>query len=315
MTDPIPAIEPAALPDDDTQSIASSSTSLNSSIYDYRRLHGRPYKAASTGEYWAPVDQIQNEAFDVLHHVHLMISDDKLFRAPISPTPGFQVLDVGTGTGVWAIDFAEQFPNASVTGTDIAATQPSWIPANCKFVIDDCILDWTWPVNHFDFVHIRALYGSIPDWKALYANVFARVKPGGWFEHVEREVRIESDHVILPKDHVWNQWADLFHKVGEITGRSFGIAAGHTMKELMEEAGFVDVVEKKIKMPMHGWPKDPKLKNAGYMAQVAVDEAIDGLGTFVLTQIYGWTREQVVASVADYRGELRKMGNYAWLWV
>ena len=34
--------------------------------------------------------------------------------------------------GLWAIDFADEFPEAEVTGTDISPIQPTWIPPNLK---------------------------------------------------------------------------------------------------------------------------------------------------------------------------------------
>jgi methylase of polypeptide subunit release factors len=43
--------------------------------------------------------------------------DGKLHYAPLENT--HNVLDVGTGTGEWAIDFAGRYPAASVTGFDI----------------------------------------------------------------------------------------------------------------------------------------------------------------------------------------------------
>lgn len=125
-----------------------------------------------------------------------MLSDDKLFQAPIGDDPS-TVLDVGAGTGIWAIDFAHQVPKSEVTGIDLNATQPSWVPENCNFVVEDVLLDWSFPVNHFDFIHMRMLYGCVPDWAALHGKVFARLKPGGWFEHIEAECRLESDHVKL----------------------------------------------------------------------------------------------------------------------
>ena len=38
-----------------------------------------------------------------------------------------RVLDVGTGTGIWAIDFADDFPDTMVFGTDISPTQPDLV--------------------------------------------------------------------------------------------------------------------------------------------------------------------------------------------
>ena len=42
---------------------------------------------------------------------------------------------------------ADDFPSAEILGTDISAVQPSWVPPNCKFEIDDAQLDWTFPVE------------------------------------------------------------------------------------------------------------------------------------------------------------------------
>lgn len=36
------------------------------------------------------------------------------------------ILDVGTGTGIWAIEMGDMFPDAKIIGTDLAPTQPTW---------------------------------------------------------------------------------------------------------------------------------------------------------------------------------------------
>jgi ubiquinone/menaquinone biosynthesis C-methylase UbiE len=40
------------------------------------------------------------------HHLWYMTLDDHLFLAPIKENPQ-HVLDIGTGTGIWAIDFGK----------------------------------------------------------------------------------------------------------------------------------------------------------------------------------------------------------------
>lgn len=55
---------------------------------------------------------------------------DKLFYAPLDePTC---VLDVGTGTGLWALDMADAYPPTTVYGTDLSPVQPSFVPPNLR---------------------------------------------------------------------------------------------------------------------------------------------------------------------------------------
>lgn len=42
---------------------------------------------------------------DQSHHIYLMLLKGELHRAPVKDPK--RVLDIGTGTGIWAIDFAE----------------------------------------------------------------------------------------------------------------------------------------------------------------------------------------------------------------
>lgn len=56
--------------------------------------------------YIQPNDEEEQDRMDLAHHIYSLIADGKLHHAPIGK--GSQrVLDLGTGTGIWAIDFAE----------------------------------------------------------------------------------------------------------------------------------------------------------------------------------------------------------------
>jgi ubiquinone/menaquinone biosynthesis C-methylase UbiE len=89
---------------------------------------------------------------------------------------------------------ADQFPSAEVIGTDISPTQPNWVPPNLQFQIDDAQLDWTFPDNHFDFIHLRYMQGAIDDWPKMYRQMYRHLKPGGWFQHLEPGLEMGSDN-------------------------------------------------------------------------------------------------------------------------
>lgn len=69
---------------------------------------------------------------------------------------------------IFGSDFAEAYPNTAIIGTDLSPIQPDTTPPNLSFEIDDCCSEWVYPKNHFDFIHIRALYGSVADWPKFY---------------------------------------------------------------------------------------------------------------------------------------------------
>jgi tRNA G46 methylase TrmB len=58
------------------------------------------------------------------HHKYLLLLDGKLLLAPVTKNIE-TVLDIGTGTGIWAIDFADEFPETNIIGTDLSPIQPN----------------------------------------------------------------------------------------------------------------------------------------------------------------------------------------------
>jgi SAM-dependent methyltransferase len=116
-----------------------------------------------------PNDEQAQDHLDIAHHLFTLAFDGKLCLAPLSSNVS-HVLDIGTGTGIWAIDFADEHSSAAVLGTDLSPIQPTWVPPNLKFEIDDCEAEWAYPDNHFDYIHIRSLFGCVKDWHRLYAQ-------------------------------------------------------------------------------------------------------------------------------------------------
>jgi ubiquinone/menaquinone biosynthesis C-methylase UbiE len=209
-------------------------------------------------------------------------------------------------------DFAEQFPGAEVIGTDISPTQPTWVPPNLKFELDDAQLDWTFPDNHFDFIHMRLMMGSIKDWPALYKQIYRCLKPGGWFEHHDYDPNVYCDDGSVKPDSAWHQWGPIFLDAGKKTGRTFSVIIDHQNYNWMKDVGFENVEEKRHKLPLGGWAKDPKWKSVGTYNLVATEQGLEGFALYVLTQVQGWDLVQTQTYLASVRKELKSRSNHAY---
>ena len=119
-----------------------------------------------------PNDDIEQERMSMQHRAMFLASGCQNLYAPIPENPQ-NILDLGTGIGIWAIDIADKYPEALVTGVDLSPIQPNWVPPNVKFEIDDVEDTWTWPKDHFDLVHSQLmLAGSIADIGKYFTQAF-----------------------------------------------------------------------------------------------------------------------------------------------
>jgi trans-aconitate methyltransferase len=142
-----------------------------------------------------PNDEAEQDRLDMQHSLVSLVLDGALFRAPWSQhSPPQRVLDLGCGTGIWCIGFADQFPASIVVGVDLSPIQPKWVPPNCEFYVDDIESEWTYSrAEHFDYIHGRALCGSIADWPKLFTQSLANLRLGGWLEVQEFYSEIYED--------------------------------------------------------------------------------------------------------------------------
>ncbi|KAI4095755.1 MAG: hypothetical protein LQ344_001472 [Seirophora lacunosa] len=258
---------------DDTSSLNESVTDTLESAYShYRWENGRRYHIYRDGAYWGPNDETHNDQQDIAHHAWRLALNQSLYLAPIQRPS--RILDVGTGTGIWAIEMAETFPDAEVVGTDLSPIQPTWVPPNCVFEVDDVTLEWTFRRDSFDFIHSREMFGSIADWEEYFRQCYRHLKPGGWVEALERGVKPVSDDGTVGPDHFWTTWGDTVLSVGETWGKGFN--AWEILKEKMEDAGFVDVVQVPMKWPIGPWMEDQHMKELGMWNALRLDTGLEG---------------------------------------
>jgi len=137
-----------------------------------------------------------------------------------------------------------------VIGTEISPIQPSWVPPNVEFQIDDCTQEWTWPDCSFDYVHIRWLFGSIKDWNALFEQAYRCLKPGGYIESQEPSVQFESDDGSVHEKTAMGQFGRFFIEGAKKTERSMTVLEDGLQLAAIKKAGFEDIQEINFKV---GW--------------------------------------------------------------
>lgn len=182
--------------------------------------------------------QAEQDRLDLQHKLWQVHLDDALFKAPIHLPPK-NVLDVATGTGIWAIQMAKTFPQSNVIGTDLSLIQPEG-PPNCSFIKEDAELDeWTLPVV-FDYIHLRMVHTCFDDYAALFKKCYDNLEPGGWIELQDAVFKLMCTDGSADGSYI-EKFSQLILESGRSIGRDLDIPSKY--KDMLTEAGFLDVVE------------------------------------------------------------------------
>ncbi|KAI9850919.1 MAG: hypothetical protein M1838_004804 [Thelocarpon superellum] len=265
----------------------TSTKSLVGSVLDDPIEHGRRYHGLGRDGYFLPNDEQEQTRLNILHQMYLLLLDGELTLAPLPAAPE-RILDIGTGTGEWAIGMAELYPFADVTGTDISAIQPDAVPSNVFFEVDDAEGEWTFSAT-YDLIHIRNLAGAFKDWPAIYRECYRHLKPGGYLEV------IDTEHIQMAASSP-NSYITIFvsalREAADKAGRPWGTE--HLKRSMFEAAGFRDIVSVTKKVPVGPWPTDPIRKTIGKMWLIGLMEAAEGGSLRLLTRELDWKAEDVL---------------------
>ncbi|KAF9342927.1 hypothetical protein BGX26_006606, partial [Mortierella sp. AD094] len=125
---------------------------------------GRTRHTVENAPYMLPNDLTESDRLDAQHYLVRFIFKGN-YNAKLDPEANLKILDVATGTGVWALEMAHEFPKADVYGVDISAIFPTEIkPSNCHFQLCNILEGLPFPDNYFDFIYQRLLvYALTPD--------------------------------------------------------------------------------------------------------------------------------------------------------
>ncbi|KAK0194735.1 S-adenosyl-L-methionine-dependent methyltransferase [Armillaria mellea] len=126
----------------------------------------------ATGSEW--------ERLDEFHHGMKSFLKGRLSFAPIEDPR--RIIDVGAGSGAWAIQAAEIFPESQIVAADIKPLPPRPFPSNVSFQELDIVnpLAVVELAESFDVVHIRLLFYHVCCISAVLKNATRLLKPNGW---------------------------------------------------------------------------------------------------------------------------------------
>lgn len=300
-------IEPDSDPSDGLESCDTSTKSVNQSIFDFVRENGRTYHRYQAGSYMFPNDQYENERLDLQYEILKVLFKGRNYFAPLKDPR--RILDIGTGTGKWAIEMGNMFPGAEVVGTDLSPIQPEWVPNNVKFVIDDANEE-DWMLEPQDYIHTRVLLGCFEDFREIISKAYRNLKPGAWMESQEWMPTVYCDDGTMGTDYGFAEWTQTQDKAAMNMGRPLRIA--NKLKRWYEQAGFVDVHEEVFKLPINSWPKDPQWKMLGRFNETNL---LDGLQAFSLQPFQkglNWSKDEIEVYLVHIRKALSDRNVHAY---
>ena len=223
--------------------------------------------------YVMPRDLEETNRLDFQHYL-LRQALQRNFVAPIGGDPR-DILDVGTGTGRWAREMAQQFPQANVVGIDVnpppidqaaeAGHGGDLRPANYAFVAGNILERLPFADGAFDFVHMRLLVSAIPHerWGGVISELVRVTRIGGWIESVETTL-MEQGGPALEMIQTWGRPV--------MARRGIEMADGGQVRWMLASAGLAQVASYRINLRCGEW--------GGRLGRMVAQDYLSGMKAF-----------------------------------
>ncbi|KAI1106954.1 S-adenosyl-L-methionine-dependent methyltransferase [Jackrogersella minutella] len=266
--------------------------------------HNRTYQRIAVDRkiYFVPVDDDETIRLRIQHDVLTMMFDGRSIFPPMGALR--RVLDCGFGTGLWAFQVAWENPRCEVNGIDVSPHHynPDESVENLYLNVDNLNMPLQFPSNNFDLVNSRLVAGGIDRsrWHGYMRDILRCLRAGGWCQMVEMDFNAQSDNGTLTEGHALRQWSEKYRSaISQFKNPEAPRRLGHWMRH----AGFTDVEERMIPLPMCGWSDNQREFDIGVANQENVRLLLGSLALYPFTELLGMTITEFHVLVAQARAE------------
>ncbi|KIJ44026.1 hypothetical protein M422DRAFT_228646 [Sphaerobolus stellatus SS14] len=280
----------------------------------FKMIHGRRFGALAK-YYPCPVDESEIERMSREHRMLAFVYGGKNYAGPVeqvlrkSPHKQRRILDVGTGSGVWACEMADEFDHAEVIGVDAAPIQPEEMPRNCSFEIYDVTKGpqmLPYDDDYFDLIHIRSVHTGITNYASLMREARRVLRPGGLIILAEIDttpMTANKEPISLDAAPGWCEfWAE-YRRC--LSSRGIDPTIPTRLRQSLQQAhGFSHIVAQEAALPIGFHPQpNVTLVTIGQLAWLNYDTLLHSLVPF-LYERSGRTYEEIDELVSAAQSDL-----------
>lgn len=133
---------------------------------------------------------------------------------------------------------------------------------------------------------------------------------GGWLEMQDINFPMRCDDGSITPQSDLGKWTELMMEAGERSG--FRLDTCGRSVEMMQNAGFIDIVRIPFKWPINQWPRDARHKTIGEWTEANFVFGLESIMLALFTRFLGWKKEEVWDFMTRVISEWRDVRNHGY---